>query len=221
LIAPVPQVVYDHGLMTDRSDASPTIFVVDDDAGMRAALQRLFRAAGLQVETYPSAQELLDTCDLARPGLLLLDVMMPAMTGLELQAVLLERRVDLPIVFLTASHSVPMAVDAMRRGAADFLEKPFENATLVERVRQALQRVAGKPAARVSRVEYERRRGSLTPREREVMEHVVAGGANKVIARALGASHRTVEIHRTRVMEKMQAESLADLVGMALAHSGH
>jgi two-component system, LuxR family, response regulator FixJ len=207
--------------MTNRTDTSPTIFVVDDDSGMRTALQRLFRGAGLDVETYASAQELLDTCDLARPGLLLLDVMMPAMTGLELQAVLLERGIDVPIVFLTASHSVPMAVDAMRRGAVDFLEKPFENAILVERVRQALQRDADKPAASVSRIEFENRRGLLTPREREVMQHVVAGEANKVIARALGTSHRTVEIHRMRVMEKMQAKSLADLVGMALAHSGH
>jgi two-component system, LuxR family, response regulator FixJ len=207
--------------MTNRTDTSPTIFVVDDDPGMRAALQRLFRGSGLDVETYASAQELLDTCDLARPGLLLLDVMMPAMTGLELQAVLLERGVDVPIVFLTGSHSVPMAVDAMRRGAVDFLEKPFENDTLIERVRQALQRDADKPASRVSRIEYEHRRGLLTAREREVMQHVVAGEANKVIARALGASHRTIEIHRMRVMDKMQAKSLADLVGMALTYSGH
>jgi two-component system response regulator FixJ len=205
--------------MTSPSTTSPTIFVVDDDAGMRAALGRLFRAAGLRAETYASAQALLDGCDLSRRGVLLLDVMMPEMTGLELQAVLRERRVNLPIIFLTASHSVPMAVDAMRAGAVDFLEKPYENATLVERVRQALQRVTDRPAARLNRIEYERRRGLLTPREREVMEHVVAGNTNKAIGRTLAVSHRTVEIHRTRVMEKMQAESLADLVGMALAHS--
>jgi two-component system response regulator FixJ len=207
--------------MTKQTNISPTIFIVDDDDGMRAALQRLFRAAGLDVEAYSSAQALLERCDLGRPGLLLLDVMMPAMTGLELQAVLVEKGVDVPIVFLTGSHSVPMAVDAMRRGAVDFLEKPFENAVLVERVRHALQRAAAKPAPRVSLSEYKSRHSLLTPREREVMEHVVTGETNKVIARALGASYRTIEIHRTRVMAKMQAESLAGLVGMALAHRGH
>ena len=205
--------------MTNRTHTPPTIFVVDDDAGMRAALHRVFRVAGLGVETYSSAQELLDTCDLARPGLLLLDVMMPAMTGLELQAVLLERRVNLPIIFLTGSGSVSMAVAAMRAGAVDFLEKPYTSATLVERVRQALQRVAEQPAVDLGRIEYERRRRLLTPREREVMEQVVAGKTSKAIGRALAVSHRTVEIHRTRVMEKLQAESLADLVVMALARS--
>ena len=206
-------------LVTNRTHTPPTIFVVDDDAGMRAALHRMFRVAGLGVETYSSAQELLDTCDLARPGLLLLDVMMPAMTGLELQAVLLERGVNLPIIFLTGSGSVSMAVAAMRAGAVDFLEKPYTSAALVERVRQALQRVAEQPAAHLGRIEYERRRGLLTPREREVMEQVVAGKTSKAIGRALAVSHRTVEIHRTRVMEKLQAESLADLVVMALAYS--
>jgi len=206
--------------MTSPSTTAPTVFVVDDDAGMRAALGRLFRAAGLRSETYASAQALLDTCDLTRHGLLLLDVMMPGMTGLELQAILVERRVNLPVIFLTGANSIPAAVDAMRHGAVDFLEKPFENATLVKRVRQAIQSTTDYRVARKNRFQYELSWELLTPREREVMEQVVAGKTNKEIGGTLGVSHRTVEIHRTRVMEKMQAKSLADLVGMALAHRG-
>jgi two-component system, LuxR family, response regulator FixJ len=204
--------------MSMPTEIRPTIFIVDDDAGMRAALQRLFRVPEFDVEAYASAQEFLRRCDLAPPGLLLLDVMMPGMTGLELQEELHARRIGLPIVFLTATHSVPVAVEAMRRGAADFLEKPFENAVLLGRVRQALLRNADVSAATLGRSEYERRRRLLTPRERQVMQHVVAGETNKAVGRALGASHRTIEIHRTRVMSKMQAASLAELVGMAPAH---
>jgi FixJ family two-component response regulator len=194
---------------------SPVIFVVDDDAGMRSALHRLFRSAAFAVETFASAQDLLDRGDLSRAGVLLLDVMMPGMTGLELQAVLIERKVDTPIVFLTGAQSVPMAVTAMRRGAVDFLEKPFENDDLVKRVRQALRHVP-KDDDRALHAEYDRRSALLTPREREVMDHVVAGKTSKEVGRALGVSPRTVEIHRMRVMDKMQAGSLAELVRMAL-----
>jgi len=201
------------------SDALGTIFVVDDDAGMRSALRRMFAAAGLAVETYASAAELLAGCDLARHGVLLLDVMMPGMTGLELQEVLLARGVAVPVIFLTGTNSVPIAVAAMRRGAIDFVEKPFENSDLLERVQRALRRDTDLRAAQIDRGEYDRRLALLTPREREVMDHVIAGETNKVVARALGASHRTVEIHRTRVMQKMQAGSLADLVRMAVAHA--
>ncbi len=193
------------------------VMVVDDDEGMRAALRRLFSAAGLECEAYASAQELLERADLVRSGLLLLDVMMPGMTGLELQAELNARAVALPVIFLTGSSSIPIAVSAMQRGAIDFVEKPFENDDLVERVRRALHRASDQSDSQLHRAEYLRRFASLTPREREVMAHVVAGETNKVVARALGASHRTIEIHRNRVMEKMQAESLADLVRMAIA----
>jgi two-component system response regulator FixJ len=192
---------------------SPVVFVVDDDAGMRSALQRLFKTAALAVETFTSAQDLLDRGDLARAGVLVLDVMMPGMTGLELQALLIERKVTTPIVFLTGAQSVPMAVTAMRRGAVDFLEKPFENAELVERVRHAMLQV---PAKDELHTEYDRRSASLTPREREVMDYVVVGQTSKEIARTLGVSPRTVEIHRTRVMDKMEAGSLAALVSMVL-----
>jgi FixJ family two-component response regulator len=201
--------------------SAPLIFVVDDDYGMRSALRRLLRAAGFEVETYPSAQALLDQCNLDRSGVLLLDVMMPVMNGLELQAALLARSIDLPIVFLTGSSSISMAVTAMRRGAADFLEKPVDNVVLVERVRQSLRRATAKPRTRVSAAEYERRRRLLTPREEEVMQQIVTGNTSKATGRMLGVSHRTVEIHRTRLMNKMQATSLAELVTMTLAHDSN
>ena len=194
---------------------SPVVFVVDDDAGMRAALHRLFKSAAFAVETFDSAQDLLDRGDPRRASVLVLDVMMPGISGLDLQSLLIERNVHTPIVFLTGAQSVPMAVTAMQRGAVDFLEKPFENDDLVKRVRQALRRGDAKDD-RASRGEYDRRSALLTPREREVMDHVVIGQTSKEIGRALGVSPRTVEIHRTRVMEKMQAGSLAELVRMVL-----
>ena len=202
--------------MTEPSPAS-RVLIVDDDDAMRAALFRLFKAAGFAVEAFASGAELLAHGDLARPGVLLLDVLMPGMTGLELQEKLLERGPTQPIVFLTASHSVPMAVTAMQRGAVDFVEKPFENDDLVARVRRALRHVPQREEP-PRRTEYERKRATLTPREREVMDLVVTGKTNKEIARVLDVSPRTVEVHRFRVMDKMEAPSLAALVGMALGH---
>ena len=184
---------------------------------MRAALHRLFKSSGFEVEAFASAQALLDHPDLSRSGVLLLDVLMPGMTGLELQEALVRRGPTPPVVFLTASHSVPMAVTAMQRGAVDFVEKPFENDDLVARVRRAL-RHAPRREDHARRAEYERRRAALTPREREVMDLVVTGKTNKEIARVLDVSPRTVEVHRFRVMDKMEAASLAALVAMALDH---
>jgi two-component system response regulator FixJ len=158
---------------------------------------------------------MLDTCDFDRHAVLLLDVMMPGMTGLELQRALHERGVNLPVIFLTGSGDIPMAVEAMHDGALDFLEKPFDNAQLVERVRRAFASPAQGHAANFD-PDYARRKASLTPREREVMQEVITGKTNKVVARDLGASYRTIEIHRARVMSKMQASTLADLVRMAL-----
>jgi len=207
------------GGMRDKSDKVPMVFVVDDDDFMRAALKQVFLAARIDVETFASARELLEGCDFKAPGVLLLDVMMPGMTGIELQAALRDRGVRLPVIFLTGSGDIPMAVAAMRNGAVDFLEKPFENRNLVERVRQALDRAAqARPAARV-RGDYERRLATLTPREREVMDLMITGMTSKVIARELGGSFRTVEIHRSRVMAKMGSATLADLVRMTLEAS--
>jgi len=198
---------------------TPEVFVVDDDDLMRAALKRTFLAARIRVETFASARDLLDTCDFSAPAVLLLDVMMPGMNGLELQAALRERGVKLPVIFLTGSGDIPMAVAAMRNGAVDFLEKPFENSDLVERVRRAFARTAQTRPEPLVRSDFRRRRATLTPREREVMDLMVTGMTSKVIARELGGSFRTVEIHRARVMSKMEAATLADLVRMLLEGS--
>jgi len=205
--------------MTPYSTASThaTVFIVDDEEPMRNALQRLFRAAGLSVEAYASASDFLHAYEAERPGCLLLDVMMPGMTGLELQAALAERGFRIPIVFLTGAGQIAVAVAAMRAGAIDFIEKPFDNAFLVERVRRALEYAADRQTALLGADEIRRRLALLTPREREVMEHIVAGNTSKMAARLLGVSHRTVEIHRARVMEKTQSDSLADLVRLALS----
>ena len=195
------------------------VIVVDDDTGVRNALYRLFRAEGIAVEAYDSATALLARGNLAHPAVLVLDIQMPGMSGLELQSVLVERGSRTPIVFLTGASSVPLAVTAMRRGAADFVEKPFDNADLVRRVHGAATRT---PRVAVSSQlhDYARLAGALTPREREVMALVVAGHSNKEVARKLAVSPRTVEVHRLHMMEKMGAGSLAELVRMALAVDG-
>jgi FixJ family two-component response regulator len=194
----------------------PTVLVVDDDDFMRAALRRVFTIADIPVETFASAAELLETADFCAPAVLLLDVMMPGMTGLELQAILKERGVRLPVIFLTGAADIPIAVTAMRNGAVDFLEKPFDNAVLIERVRGPLARSA-EPARLQGRppdTDCARRLGTLTPRERVVFERMIEGKTSKVIARELGGSFRTIEIHRARIMSKTGAVSLADLVRM-------
>jgi len=197
-------------------DVDPIIVVVDDDAPMRAALRRVFTAARFTVDTYASGAELLEKCDFGRHAVLLLDVMMPGMTGLELQRALRTRGVNLPVIFLTGSGDIPMAVEAMHDGALDFLEKPFDNAELVDRVRLAWAHPAAHGHPANFDPGYAQRKATLTPRELEVMEEVITGKTNKVVARDLGASFRTIEIHRARVMSKMQASTLADLVRMAL-----
>lgn len=193
-----------------------TVAVVDDDEGIRNALYRLLRNAGLQAELHPSAQAFLDALQPEKLGCLLLDVRMPGMDGLALQQVLIERSVQIPLIFLTGQADVAMAVAAMRDGALDFVEKPFENDDLLRRVRRALAL-----GEEMRRVEYERARirvcrERLTPREVEVMELMVSGKLSKQIADVLDVSPRTVEAHRARVMEKMEASSLADLVRMVL-----
>ena len=196
--------------------AVPTVLAVDDDSFVRDVLQHAFAAAGMAVQTFASAADLLASGRLHAPAVLLLDVKMPGMTGLELQALLRERGIALPVIFLTGMADVPMAVAAMRAGAVDFLQKPFVNAVLVERVRRAFARCAEAPVrtARDPDSDYARRLSTLTAREREVYDRMIVGKTSKTIAAELGGSFRTVEIHRTRVMEKMAAAHLADLVRM-------
>jgi two-component system response regulator FixJ len=186
---------------------------------MRDLLTRCFVKAGLPVQTFASAFELLAGADLSSPGVLLLDVQMPGMSGLELQALLLERGIGMPIIFLTGTSDVPIAVAAMRSGAVDFLEKPFDNATLIGRVRKTMARY-DKPADIAPDPEYASRRATLTPREREVLDLMVTGMTSKEMARSLGGSFRTIEIHRARVMSKMAATNLAELVRMNIDANG-
>jgi FixJ family two-component response regulator len=194
---------------------APTVFIVDDEEAMRNALRRALTQGGLTVQTYASGQEFLDRYQAMPLACLLLDMKMPEMSGLELQTILNERRIDVPVIFLTGAADVPAAVAAMKAGAHDFLEKPFDNDVLVARVRQCVAARAQQQPANSDR--FEQGRALLTPREAEVMQLMLTGKTNKIIARVLGISHRTVDIHRGRVMEKMGAETLAELVRMELS----
>ena len=203
-------------MRVSSNSARPTIFVVDDDSAVRDALKLLLRSVGQAVETFGSAQEFLDAYSEDRPGCLVLDIRMPGMSGLELQQKLNEKHSILPIIFITGHGDVPMAVEAMQAGAVDFIQKPFRDQDLIDRINQALEKDSSNRAALGERNDIRRRLETLTPREREVLDLVVHGKANKVIAGDLKLSQRTVEIHRARVMEKMQASSLAHLVRMVL-----
>ena len=211
------------------ADAAPIVFVVDDEEHMGNALRRLFVSAGLPTEVYATGEAFLARSSHDVPGCVVLDVGMPGMGGLEVQAQLHSCAAGLPVVFLTGAAEVPVAVAAMRAGAADFVEKPFDNDDLLRRVRAAIERQATQRGEARRRLEFERRLQTLTPREGEVLEWIVAGKTSKEIARTLGGSHRTIEIHRGRIMEKTGAQSLADLIRMRLvvgaapapAGSGH
>jgi FixJ family two-component response regulator len=197
-----------------KMEPEPTVFVVDDDKAVRRFLRGLIASVGLKVETYASAQEFLDACEPSRPGCLLLDIRMPGMSGLELQKELESRNIRIPIIILTGHGDVQVAVHAMKAGAVDFIEKPFNNELLLDRIQQAVAESVQADITRVKRDEIAHRMELLTPREHQVLDRIAAGETNKAIARRLDISERTVEIHRARVMEKMQAKSLADLVKM-------
>jgi len=193
-----------------------SVFVVDDDDAVRTSLKLLLKSVGQPAEAYASAQEFLDAFDPERPGCLVLDIRMPGMSGLELQGKLNEMHAMTPIVFITGHGDVPMAVEAMQNGAVDFIQKPFRDQDLLDRINQALEKDKENRAGLLARDEIRRRIGTLTPREHEVLDLVTQGKANKVVAGDLNVSQRTVEIHRARVMEKMGASSLAHLVRMVL-----
>jgi FixJ family two-component response regulator len=193
----------------------PTVFVVDDDAALREALVQLLDAAGLQAEGYADGKAFLAAFQDDRPGCVLLDVAMPGMTGLEVQAELKRRGTQTPIVFLTGHGDIPMAVRAVQSGAVDFLEKPMTGGALLERVHRALALDGEARRARTLSREIADRLRRLSPRELEVMAMVVAGSSSKEVARLLRISVRTVEAHRTHVMHKMGAANLAELVALA------
>jgi len=190
------------------------VYVVDDDAGVRRSLARLIRSVGLHVETFPSAKEFLEHKEKDRPACLVLDVRLPGLSGLELQAAMGHNQRTIPIIFITGRGTVPMSVRAMKEGALDFLQKPFDPQGLLDAVQRALVRSSQARALDVERTAIEERLAILTPREREVLMLLVTGMLNKQIAAELGAAEKTIKVHRGRVMKKMQAESVADLVRM-------
>lgn len=194
----------------------PSVHVVDDDEAVRDSLRLLLVSVGLPSRLFESAQDFLDQYSEDWRGCIVLDIRMPGMSGMELQQQLGSRKCSMPIIFVTGHGDVPMAVEAMHSGAFDFIQKPFRDQELLDRINQALGWDDQHHSEKEQRNEVQERASSLTPREREVMECVVRGQANKVIAMDLGLSQRTVEIHRARVMEKMQARSLADLVRMSM-----
>ena len=200
--------------MAPQTDQSPTVFIVDDDAAIRFAMQALMDSVNLNHEIFASGDEFLEKMTEQRPGCLVLDIRMPGLGGLELQEELIKRGNTLPIIFITGHGDVPMAVEAMQKGAVDFIQKPFRDQELLDRIRDALATDEERREAQQHHAEVAGRLDRLTNREREVFDLVVTGKPNKVIAYELGVSQRTVEIHRARVMEKMQARSLADLVKM-------
>jgi RNA polymerase sigma factor (sigma-70 family) len=191
------------------------VFVVDDDDAVRRALERLIKSVGLEVETFASAQEFLDHEPPMRPACIVTDVRMPGLSGLDLQQELAKAGLSMPVIFMTGHGTVPMSVRAMKAGAEDFLQKPVDDQVLLDAIHRALERGSRNQKKQARRAGIRSRVESLTAREREVFEHVVRGMLNKQIAAELGASEKTIKVHRARVMQKMQADSLADLVRMA------
>jgi FixJ family two-component response regulator len=200
------------------SNAEATVFVVDDDPSVRRSTERLVQSAGFGVRSFASGREFLDFIAAAgvhRPACVVLDVQLPGPSGLDLQRELARTGAGIPIIFLTGRGSIPMSVRAMKEGAAEFLTKPVRSRDLLDAIRAAIAADRASQAERREVVALRERYARLTAREREVMAHVVAGLLNKQIAGELAASERTIKFHRAHVMEKMQAESLADLVRMA------
>ena len=201
--------------MTLLPEPSPIVFVVDDDESVREALASLVRSAGMRVEVYASAQAFLARPRVDAPSCLVLDVRLPGLSGLDLQRRLAEVNTEIPIVFITGHGDVPTSVTAMKAGAVEFLLKPLADADILEAIGRAIARHRAARQKQAQMADLQSRYASLTPREREVMERVVAGLLNKQIAAELGTSEITIKVHRGQVMRKMLADSLADLVRLA------
>jgi len=198
----------------------PVVFYVDDDETMCKSVRFLIESVSLKIETFSSARKFLEEYVPGTPGCLLLDVRMPEMSGLELQEQLRKHKVDIPIIFITGHGDVPMATRAMKAGAVEFLTKPFNDQTLLDSIQNAIEIDEERRKISLERDHVAERVNCLTPREYEVMECVVKGNLNKVTAYELGISPKTVELHRAKIMEKMQVKSLAQLVAMVLIYEG-
>jgi len=197
------------------NDASQMVFLIDDEPSVLKALARVIGATGYRTASFSSPQSFLEQYEPAARGCIVLDVSMPGFTGLELQQALIEKNCSLPIVFLTARGDIPTSVRAMKHGAVDFLTKPVDDNDLIAAVDRALAREATDHVRRAQITELQMRFSTLTSREQEVLGHVIAGRLNKQIAAVLGTTEKTVKVHRARVMEKMQAQSLAELVRLS------
>jgi FixJ family two-component response regulator len=194
------------------TERNPTVFIVDDDPSFRDSLQFLLESVGLEVRSFSSARDFLSGADPEVPGCLLLDVRMPGMNGLDLQNELADAKISLPIIFITGHGTVPMSVRAMKAGAVDFLDKPFDERDLFNAIHQALDQDRQARLERDELRETLKRVNALTPREYEVFTLLVSGMRNKQVAYRLGTTERTIKAHRSRIMEKMEADSLTDLV---------
>ena len=203
-------------MASENVAAQPIVHIVDDDEGLRESLAFLLRTANLEVRSFESAKAFLDKLPHAMPGCVITDVRMPDMSGIELLRRLKELKIGIPVIVITGHGDIALAVEAMKMGATDFFEKPFDDHLLVASVRAALRRREDQTKRGAERAEIEHRISGLSPREKDVLAGLIQGRANKQIAFDLGISPRTVEIYRANLMYKMQADSLSDLVRMAL-----
>jgi FixJ family two-component response regulator len=208
-----PHTTEQHGLPRPEAE-KPLVRVIDDDSAVRESIELLLRTVGLRCAAYDSPEAFLADLDLGRAGCIVLDIRMPRMSGLALQEVLIERGSDLPIVFITGHGDVPLAVKAMRAGAADFLEKPLHDQTLLDAIHAALEKHARLRPRRQARERLDAMLAGLTSRERDVFDRLIDGVATRAIAQELELSNRTVEGYRARILEKMQVDSLAALINL-------